>query len=81
MANNLAVCQLYCCRLTEAISTLEGQLRAAPRDSMHEVLVSNLSALYQMREGGGGAKSTLERLVVAVAPDDFDMGVLKLDDK
>ena len=47
---------------------------------MHEVIVSNLSALYQMREGGGAAKEVLERLVVATSTDDFDMGVLKLDE-
>ena len=78
-ANNAAVCQLYCGALTDAIGTLEAQLKADPC-GMHEVIVSNLSALYQMREGGGAAKEVLERLVVATATDDFDMGVLKLDE-
>jgi tetratricopeptide (TPR) repeat protein len=78
-ANNAAVCQLYCGALTDAIGTLEAQLKADPC-GMHEVIVSNLSALYQMREGGGAAKEVLERLVVATSADDFDMGVLKLDE-
>jgi len=78
-ANNAAVCQLYCCRLNDAVATLEAQIKADPRGAMHEVIVSNLSALYQMREGGGNFKGTLERLVIAAATDDFDMGVLKLE--
>ena len=42
------------------------------------MIVSNLEALYQMREGRAASKQTLERLVLATAADDFDMGVLSL---
>lgn len=83
--------QLYCCRLSDAVSTLEGQLRADPQRSTHPVLVSNLANLYQMssspaHEGAQAAltssgitpKATLERLVIACGPDDFDLSVLNL---
>ena len=40
-------------------------LRADPKRAMHEAVVSNLTALYQMREGGANSKAMLERLVVA----------------
>lgn len=77
-ANNTAVCQLYCCRLADAVETLEGLLKADPHGSMHQVIISNLEALYQMREGRAASKVTLERLVLATAADDFDMSALQL---
>ena len=80
-ANNAAVCQLYCCNLADAVKTLEHSLRADPASSLqHPVLVANLANLYQMTSppGGGSQKPTLERLVAATAPDDFDFGVLTL---
>ena len=79
-ANNVAVCQLYCCRLNDAVSTLQDQLKRDPHANMHEVLVSNLANLYQMTSptSGGSNKQALERLVMAVAGDDFDESVLNL---
>ena len=62
-----------------------GRLRAEPRSSMHPALVANLANLYQMTSSpntsvgpGASSKPTLERLVMATAPDDFDLGVLNL---
>ena len=63
------------CRLSDAVATLEAQLKANPHGSMHPTLVANLANLYQMT---GGPKSTLERLVMATAPDDFDPSVLHM---
>jgi tetratricopeptide (TPR) repeat protein len=79
-ANNVAVCQLYCCRLNDAVGTLQDQLKRDPHANMHEVLVSNLANLYQMTSptSGGSNKQALERLVMAVAGDDFDESVLNL---
>ena len=79
-ANNAAVCQLYCCRLSDAVGTMEKQLKRDPQTSMHPVLVSNLANLYQMISSPGGVsnKHALERLVHAVASDDFDTSVLSL---
>ena len=77
-ANNAAVCQLYSCRLADAIGTLERLLRADPTGASHPTVISNLSNLYQMVEGGTAAQATLERLVVTLGSDDFDMGVLNL---
>ena len=79
-ANNLSVCHLYCCQLSEAVTVLEAQLRADPRKSMHPALVANLANLYQMTAhgGAGSTRPTLERLVMATAPDDFDHTVLTL---
>ena len=45
-ANNVAVCQLYCCRLSDAITTLEQQLKRDPAGSS-ATLVANLQNLYQ----------------------------------
>ena len=72
------MCHLYGCRLSEAVATLEAYLKADPRHAMQRTVISNLTALYQMREGGSAAKATLERLVHSVAPDDFDQSVLQL---
>ena len=82
-ANNLAVCQLYCCHLSEAVGTLESQLKADPKGSMHPTLVANLANLYQMTSPGAAqnfrdAKPTLEKIVQATAADDFDASVLNL---
>jgi tetratricopeptide (TPR) repeat protein len=79
-ANNAAVCQLYCCRLADSIATLERQLRSGPRENCHPVLISNLANLYQMNAptGQDASKATLERLVMAVKDDDFDIGALQI---
>ena len=45
-ANNAAVCQLYCCRLPDAIRTLEGFLRADPARNTQQAVVANLGALW-----------------------------------
>ena len=37
-ANNFAVCQLYCCELTKAITYLEGFVKADPRNRTHHAL-------------------------------------------
>ena len=75
-ANNRAVCQLYCCQLKGAIASLEGFVRADPRNRTHHALCANLAALYQMTDGAASSKAALERLVVDYAADDFDLGAL-----
>ena len=75
-ANNRAVCLLYSCQLQQAINSLEGFLKADPRNRTHQSLVANLAALYQMTDGAATAKQGLERLVLEMAADDFDIGVL-----
>ena len=70
-----------CCELAAAVTTLESQMRAAPKASMQPALVANLANLYQMiapGAGGASSKPTLERLVMATADDDFDASVLNL---
>lgn len=78
-ANNTALCQLYTCRLADAIKTLEGHLRARPRENCDATLVANLAALYYLNApvGQDTNKATLERLVMAVKADDFDMSALE----
>ena len=71
-ANNAAVCQLYCCRLPDAIRTLEGFLRADPARNTQQAVVANLGALYAMTDGGASSKATLERVASAFGADDFD---------
>ena len=69
----------------EVSSALLGTPLASPRRRL-AALVANLANLYQMTSpssgglGGSGASSkpTLERLVMATAPDDFDTTVLHL---
>ena len=76
-ANNAAVAEVYCKQLEQAVTSLEEQLRAQPQASMHPTVVANLANLYQMTPSASGGKATLERLVTATAPDDFDMSVLQ----
>lgn len=77
-ANNAAVCHLYCCRLSSAISTLEGVLKSDPAAVNDQTLVGNLANLYQMTDASAAAKETLQCLVAAAADDDFDMSTLNI---
>ena len=77
-ANNAAVCQLYCCRLPDAIRTLEGFLRADPARNTQQAVVANLGALYAMTDGGASSKATLERVASAFGADDFDATLLAM---
>ena len=63
-------------RLKEAIASLEGFVKADPRNRTHHALCANLAALYQMTDGAAASKQGLERLVVDYAPDDFDIAAL-----
>ena len=75
-ANNFAVCQLYCCELTKAITYLEGFVKADPHARTPPAIAANLAALYQMTDGAAASKLSLERLVIEYATDDFDVSAL-----
>jgi len=77
-ANNCAVCHLFCERLSDAVATLEDFVRANPGAHLQQAVAANMAALYQMVEGGAEMMQTLEKLVFAVASDDFDTSVLQL---
>jgi len=77
-ANNCAVCHLFCERLADAVAALEDFVRGNPAAHLQQAVAANLAALYQMVEGGSEMMQTLEKLVFAVAPDDFDTSVLQL---
>jgi len=75
-ANNVAVCLLYCCRLSDAIKSLEEYIKGDPARRTTQALLSNLSVLYQMVNGGAAAKQTLEQLGRALGPDELDVDAL-----
>jgi len=75
-ANNRAVCLLYSCRLPEAIESLERFIQEDPSSHCHQTLLANLAVLYQMKEGGAAAKQTLEKVALAIGPDDIDTSAL-----
>lgn len=49
-ANNVAVCHLFRERLAQAVSCLEGFVKANPSAHLQQAVASNLAALYQMVE-------------------------------
>jgi len=78
-ANNRAVCLLYCCRLADAIASLEAFLKHDPERNTQQALLSNLAVLYQMLSGGAAAKQTLEKLALTFGPDDLECSALLLN--
>jgi len=79
-ANNRAICHLYTCNLSQAISSLEDFILKKPDQNMNEVLVSNLCTLYDLKsDNSADRKKNVLGLVAKYAGDDFDFGVIKLN--
>jgi len=78
-ANNRAICLLYTCDLTRAISSLEELIRKDPEKNLDETLVYNLCTLYDLNsEGSAEKKKSIMSLASKFASDSFDFYVLKL---
>lgn len=77
-ANNQAVCLVYMCRLTKAIHLLEDTIARDPANNLSEVIVQNLSCLYDLQSNSGGEKkANLMKLVAQYGSDSFDHSQLK----
>lgn len=78
-ANNKAICHLYTCDLTKAISFLEEVIRKDPEKNLNETLIFNLCTLYDLKSDNSvDKKKSIMALVAKFAPDSFDFSVLKL---
>lgn len=78
-ANNRAVCMLYTCDLTRAITSLEELIRRDPEKNLQETVVFNLCTLYDLKaENNTEKKKNIMTLVAKYASDSFDFAALKL---
>jgi tetratricopeptide (TPR) repeat protein len=78
-ANNKAICLLYTCDLSRAVSTLEDVIRRNPELNLNETLVFNLSTLYDLQsDNSQEKKKVIMSLASKFASDSFDFSVLKL---
>lgn len=79
-ANNKAICLLYTCDLSRAISCLEELISRDPEKHLHEVIVFNLCTMYDLKSDNSHEKKrTLMSLISSYASDTFDYSVLKLE--
>eukprot|EP01117_Protostelium_nocturnum_P003622 TRINITY_DN1489_c0_g2_i1.p1 TRINITY_DN1489_c0_g2~~TRINITY_DN1489_c0_g2_i1.p1 ORF type:complete len:427 (-),score=187.89 TRINITY_DN1489_c0_g2_i1:419-1699(-) len=79
-ANNKAVCLLYTCNLSHAISSLEDFVFRDPENNLNESLVFNLCTLYDLKsENSLEKKKNILALVGKYASDDFDFSFVKLN--
>lgn len=77
--NNRAICWLYTCNLQRAIMSLEEVILRDPENSLKEVIVFNLSTLYDLgAEDSQDKKKKLHALISKFASEDFDTSVLRL---
>ena len=78
-ANNRAICLLYTCDLTRAISSLEEFIFKSPETNLNETLIFNLCTLYDLKSDNSPEKKKhILSLVGKYAPDHFDYSVIKL---
>lgn len=78
-ATNKAICMLYTCNLSGAITFLESVLRADIQQNMHNGVVFNLAMMYDLATHNAKQKKrTLQALAQRYSSDDFDVAVLKL---
>jgi tetratricopeptide (TPR) repeat protein len=79
-ANNKAICLLYSCELTHAITLLENLIKQNPELNLREPIVFNLCTLYDLKsENSQEKKKYILNLVTKFASDSFDFSVLKLN--
>eukprot|EP00667_Euglena_gracilis_P011741 EG_transcript_12011 len=79
-ANNQAICALYNCHLTEAISILEDLIRRDPKQALTEAVIFNLCSMYDLQsEQGASKKKVLQSVVQRYKGDFFPVKYLRLD--
>jgi len=78
-ANNKAICLLYTCDLTQAISLLEDLIHQDPERNLNETVVFNLCTLYDLKSDSSiEKKKALMTLIGKHGSETFDMSNLKL---
>jgi Flp pilus assembly protein TadD len=80
-SNNLAVCFVYQCRVSEAISQLEETVRQQCLTNGYlsedcEVLLANLATNYDLaHDDAGQRRGVLQQVMERFAADSFDMSI------
>lgn len=78
--NNKVVCYLYLCQLPKAIQLLEESIASNPIIYLQEIIVLNLTILYDIQLDPDSAnikKANLMKLVAQYASDSFDHSLFK----
>eukprot|EP00397_Hematodinium_sp_SG-2012_P044060 GEMP01049114.1.p1 GENE.GEMP01049114.1~~GEMP01049114.1.p1 ORF type:complete len:270 (+),score=64.83 GEMP01049114.1:94-903(+) len=70
VANNLAVCLLYCQEVDDAVKVLENLVRAHPFRNLLPCVVKNLLQLYEFLHDGADRKGILQELILACLFED-----------
>jgi len=79
-ANNRAICHLYTCDLSQAISSMEDFILKRPERNANETMISNLCTLYDLKsDNSADRKKSVLAMVAKYAGDDFDFSVIKLN--